>query len=86
MLNISRPIKEATFQLTQLKKQATIYGSHGISLANKARAYKASDVKSKPYKFWRENNMDREFDIFEEENLPELKKGEQDWEQEVVKK
>jgi hypothetical protein len=92
MLNISRPIKEAIFQLTKLKKQATMYGSHCISLANMARVYKSSNDTSKPYKFWMEEDMDKEFDIFDEEKLSEPKKvriftsWEEDWEQEAVKK
>jgi hypothetical protein len=84
--------KRSHISADRVKKQATIYGSHCISLANMARAYKASDDKSKPYKFWTEEDMDREFDLFEEGNLPEPKKvrifrsWEEDWEPEAVKK
>jgi hypothetical protein len=83
--------KRSHISADRVKKQATIYGTHCVSLANMARAYKSED-KSKPYKFWTEEDMDKEFDMFVEEKQPAPKKvrifksWKEDWEEEAVTK
>lgn len=76
----------------RVKKQATIYGSHCVSLANIERAYKPEEYKNKPYKFWMDEDMDKEFDIFVADVSKEPKKKrifqawEEEWEADSIKK
>jgi hypothetical protein len=76
----------------RVKKQATIYGSHCVTLANLERAYKPEDYKNKPYKFWMEEDMDKEFDLFvtETTKAPKARRTfiayEEEWEEAATKK
>jgi hypothetical protein len=76
----------------RVKKQATIYGSHCVTVANMNREYKAEDSKKKPFKFWMEEDMDIEFDMFIEDKKQEAKQikvfkaWEEEWEEEATKK
>jgi hypothetical protein len=76
----------------RVKKQATIYGSHCVTIANMKREYKAEEFKTKPFKFWMEEDMDKEFDIFIEDKKETDKKirifkaFEEDWEDDAMKK
>jgi hypothetical protein len=76
----------------RVKKQATIYGSHCVTLSKMHRDHKAEEYKEKPYKFWLEEDMDKEFDIFFQDKKKEPKKikffkaWEEEWEVEAVKK
>lgn len=76
----------------RVKKQATIYGSHCVTLANMERAYKPDDYKNKPYKFWMDEDMDKEFDLFVEDKSEKpkskriFKAWEEEWEADAIKK
>jgi hypothetical protein len=84
--------KRSHLSAERVKKQATIYGSHCVAIANIERSYKPEEYKNKPFKFWMEDDMDREFDIFVESKSQESKKTrffnawEEEWEEDAIKK
>lgn len=78
----------------RVKKQATIFGSSTMLRADMKRISMAAD-SVRPYKFWMEEDFDREFDLLDDKNLGNVKSPravrifkawKEDWEQAAILK
>lgn len=84
--------KRSHISAERVKKQSTIYGTHCVTMAKIGRDFKNQE-NNKPYKFWTEEDMNKEFDIFiEKKNLQKektariFKAWEEEWEKLAITK
>lgn len=84
--------KRSHLSAERMKKQATIYGSHCVEMAHIARSNQHVD-NAKPCKFWTDEDMDKEFDIFvkaapssKPKKIRYFKNWEEDWEEPAIRK